>query len=391
MSVYAALFARPGARALALACAAGYLAYAGITLALVLLVQDATGSFAVAGLVVGGFAVGAGALAPVRGRLVDRRGAPALLWLGAVYTVALAALVALPGHGPAGLTVALATVAGALSPPLIATARAVWPRVAGPDLTRAAHATNALLGDLAAVLSPALVGVLAATAGPAIALAAIGLGPLLGCILLARVGGPRANERRVDGRMNIGGAMGFPGVRTIVWAGVPLGIALGGLEVGAPAFALEQGHPALVAAPLASFAAGSVIASFWAGHSRRAGGPATRFVAGAAVLAAALAPAPFAGSIGSLAAVLVVAGAGFALLNVGCLELLDIVVPGRNAVEALTWLTSAEALGLAAGAAVAGALAGHGSSAALAVAAIAPAAAAAVALARRGTLGRAGP
>ncbi|MGE0028744.1 MAG: hypothetical protein AB7U07_16765, partial [Thermoleophilia bacterium] len=121
------------------------------------------------------------------------------------------------------------------------------------------------------------------------------------------------------------------------------------------------------------------------------GGPATRFVAGAAVLAAALAPAPFAGSIGGLAAVLVVAGAGFALLNVGCLELLDIVVPGRNAVEALTWLTSAEALGLAAGAAVAGALAGHGSSAALAVAAIAPAAAAAVALARRGTLGRAGP
>ena len=143
--------------------------------------------------------------------------------------------------------------------------------------------------------------------------------------------------------------------------------------------------------PLASFAAGSVLASFWAGHSRRAGGPAGRFIAGAVLLAAALVPAPFAGSIGALAAILAAAGIGFGLLNVGCLELLDVVVPGRNAIEALTWLTSAEGLGLAAGAAVAGALAAQGPAAALAVAAVAPAAAAAVAVARRGTLGPPGP
>ena len=185
MSVYAALLARPGARPLALACAAGQMAYGGMTLAIVLLVQDGTGSFTAAGLAVGGFAVGAGALAPLRGRLVDRRGGAALLWLGSAYTAALAALLALAGHGPALVTVAAATVAGALSPPLIATARAVWPRVAGPGLTRAAHATNALLGDVAAVLSPVLVGLLAATAGPAAALAAIAAGPLAGCLLVA--------------------------------------------------------------------------------------------------------------------------------------------------------------------------------------------------------------
>ena len=391
MSVYIALLARPGARALALACAAGWLAFTGITLAIVLLVEEGTGSFAVAGLAVGGFAVGAGALAPLRGRLVDRHGVGALRWLGAAYTVALAALLGLPGHGPAALTVAVATVAGALSPPLIATARAVWPRVAGPDLTRAAHATNALLGDVAAVLSPALVGLLAATVGPAVALAAIGGGPMVGCVLVARLGAGSSVENRGESQLRIGGALRFPGLRTIVAAGLPLGIALGGLEVGAPAFALEEGHEALVAVPLASFAVGSVLASAWVGHSPRAGGPAGRFVAGAVLLSAALVPAPFAGSIGALAAVLAVAGIGYALLNVGCLELLDVVVPGRNAVEGLTWLTSAEGLGLAAGAAVAGALAEQGTAAALAVAAVAPAAAAAVALARRATLGPAGP
>ncbi len=286
---------------------------------------------------------------------------------------------------------AVATVAGALSPPLIATARAAWPRIAGPGLTRAAHATNALLGDVAAILSPVLVGLLAATAGPAVALAAIGAGPLVGCVLVARLSGGVSIENRGESQLRAGGAMRFPGVRTIVLAGLPLGIALGGLEVGAPAFALDDGHEALVAVPLASFAAGSVLASFWVGHSRRAGGPAGRFMAGAVLLAAALVPAPFAGSIGALAAILAAAGIGFGLLNVGCLELLDVVVPGRNAIEALTWLTSAEGLGLAAGAAVAGALAAQGPAAALAVAAVAPAATAAVAVARRGTLGPPGP
>jgi GH15 family glucan-1,4-alpha-glucosidase len=39
------------------------------------------------------------------------------------------------------------------------------------------------------------------------------------------------------------------------------------------------------------------------------------------------------------------------------LELLDTLVPARNAVEALTWLTSAQGAGLALGAVVAGSLA----------------------------------
>ena len=128
MSVYSELLARRGAKALALACAVGWLAFGGNGLAIVLLVADRTGSFAAAGAAVSAFALGA-ALAPLRGRLVDARGAPVLVAFGAAHAAGLLLLLTAP-EGVA--TVAAAGFAGAAAPPLIATARAVWPRVAGP-------------------------------------------------------------------------------------------------------------------------------------------------------------------------------------------------------------------------------------------------------------------
>ena len=63
----------------------------------------------------------------------------------------------------------------------------------------------------------------------------------------------------------------------------------------------------------------------------------------------------------AIAAVLLAAGAAFAAVNVATYALLDEVVPEGTGAEALTWLTTAGAGGMAAGAVVAGALAGGGS------------------------------
>lgn len=61
-------------------------------------------------------------------------------------------------------------------------------------------------------------------------------------------------------------------------------------------------------------------------------------------------------------------------------------MPARSAVEALTWLTSAEGLGLAAGGAIAGALATESRAAALALVALAAPSGALLAFIRQGTL-----
>jgi MFS family permease len=385
MSVYAALLARPGARALALACSLGWLSYGGLGLAVVLLVEHSTGSFAPAGAAVGAFSGTAGVLAPLRGRLVDRHGAKALLLLACGYTLGVVALLFGAGwRWPASVLVCAAAVAGASAPPLIAVARAIWPLVAGPELTRAGHALNALLGDLGAVLGPAAVGGLVAWLGPVVALGALGAGPLAGCAIVASLGVP-GHAEPAPGRRRWA-LRASAGLRTLVGAEVALGLVLGALEVAAPALAANEGAPELAAIPLAAFAAGSVVSSVWAGQSGRVGDPQRRYVLGFGLLALVLVLCLLVRSVVGLAVVLVVAGSGFGLLNVALLELLDEVVPARRAVEALTWLTSAEGLGLAAGGAIAGSLAAESLGAALALVALAAPSGALIAFIRRMTL-----
>jgi MFS family permease len=361
MSSYRALLARPGAVPLALACALGWLSIAGYGLAIVLAVATASESFAVAGLVVAAFSAGAGMLAPARGRIVDRRGPRALAWFVPCHATGLALLtIGCALRGPTWALGAAAALAGASAPPLIATARAIWPRVAGPDLARSGHALNVAIGDAAQVLGPALVAALAALVSPLLALAALIPGAAVGAVLLSRFPSPApSGYAHGASRPPLGVLVESPGLRLLVLCGFGFGLSLGALEVATPAIAATAGAAELAAVPLAAFALGSVANSLGSG-GRRGAGARRRYRRGAALFAAALLCSLLVPSLAGLSVALLVAGAGFGLLNVALFELLDEVAPAARAVEALTWLTSCEAVGLAVGAAGAGQLARGG-------------------------------
>jgi len=383
---YRSLLAGAGARRLALASVLGWLGFGALSLAIVLTVQDATGSASAAGTALAGFALGSGVLAPARGRLVDRFGPRRALVPFAVGSGAalLGLALAAAEGGPAWLLAALATLGGLVVPPLIASARVVWPQIVVPEQLPAAYGVQALLGDLGAVVGPAFAGAVAALAAPSGALIACAVLPVAGALLLVALPWPERTPRR--GR---GGALASPGMRTLVLADVGIYAGLGALEVALPAVAAEDGAAASAALPLAVFAGASAVASLVYGTRPAPAG--RRYGLGSVALVAACLPLAALSGIWSLSAVLVFAGAAFAAVNVAVFALLDEVAPEGTGAEALTWLTTAGAGGMAAGAALAGQLAGAGSLAgALALPAVGAFLAAVVVVARRGTLTSAG-
>lgn len=389
---YGALFERRGARALALACTLGWLSYASYALAVVLAVHAASGSFAVAGAAIAALSAGSGLFAPLRGRYVDRRGPRALVFFAPVHTAALALLVlGCVARSDAWALIASAGMVGISAPPLIATARAAWSRISGPELAPAAHAVNAALGDAAALVGPALVGAIAGLLSPVVALALLIPGAAIGAVIVALDAPPSAAPRaaaRPAAHRVWGVLRESAGLRTIVACELALGLCLGALEVTVPAIAAEAGSAALAALPLALFAGGSITVSVWSGSGRHAHSARWRFLAGSAAVAAVLPLSLIAQSLTGITAVLILAGGAFGLLNVALFELLDHLVAADRAVEAWTWLTLWQGVGLSLGAAAAGQLARHGASASLPLLAIPAVVAAAVAVARRSTLER---
>lgn len=387
-SSYCALFARAGARSLALACGLGWFSFASYGLAVVLAVEAAAGSFAVAGAAVGALSAGSALLAPLRGRFVDRRGPVAVADLAPAHGAALAILVAgCATSQPSWFLVVFAGLAGTVTPPLIATARALWPAVSGPDLTRTGHAVNAALGDAALVAGPAITAALAALTSPALALGVLAAGATAGAAIVARTPGPAApTGTQTTPRSFWGLLRESGGLRTIAVCEMAIGVSLGALDVAAPAIAAESGAAELGAVPLSAFAVGSLAASLWSGAGRLRRTPGWRYVAGVSALAAVMPLCLVAETLGALSVVLLGAGVTFGLLNVAVFELLEAVVVSDRAVEAFTWLTTSGGVGIAAGAAGAGRLSDRAASDALVLVAFPAVIAAVMAAARRPTL-----
>ncbi len=362
LSTYRATLALPGARTLTLVCALAWLTNSISGLGIVLAIHEATGSFATAGTVAGAFALGTALLAPLRGRLVDRRGPQLMRPLAAGHVVLLLALLA-AGAAPAAALIALAFLSGATVPPLIAVARTRWTRLAGsPEAARPAHALNAVIADAAAVAGPAAIAGLAALIGAAPAMAVALPGTLVAAGLL---GGSADGASRVApaprpaARSRWQGWRGIPGgaaFRMIVATEALLAVAFGAFDVIAPGIGAASGSPSLGAAALAGFAAGSAAAGLWSGAATVVAAPGQRLLAGLCLTAAAFAAASATPTVLGVVLAALPAGAGVGLAFVAILQLIDDVVPEDRATEAFTWLTAGGGLGATAGTILAGQL-----------------------------------
>jgi predicted MFS family arabinose efflux permease len=353
---YLALVRLEPARRLLYALTASTLSFGMVSLAVLLTIQHATGSYRNGAFGVAAFALAAGISAPARGRLVDRRGARRWLpGLAIGYASSLLALdlVAQEG-GPAFLLVALAGLAGLSCPPLFASARAVWPHAVEPALLRRGYALTALLGDVGQVAGPALASLLFLVSGW-LGLVVCGAAGVTGALLSLPT---RSRDRYTHAPTPMPGLFESRALLGLLAVSAVLGGAEGLVQVAVPIAAARWHHTALSGPLLAAFAVGSVLGGLWFGSRHWRLPVIDRYLRSVLALGVLLAPAVLAGGPASLAPLLFLAGLAFGPAIVSMFEVLDVVVPGSGA-ESLTWVTTAEAAGSAAGSALAGVLAVH--------------------------------
>ena len=397
MSVYARILRTPGVALIVFATLIGRMPIGISGLAILLFIEDVTGSFAAAGLCTGALALGSAAGAPLAGRLVDRRGVGMLLPLAAAHAGGLFGVWAAgEADAPLALLAVVSLLSGTTLPPLTSVLRSRWPHLlAGrPELLAGAFALDSVLIELIFIAGPLLTTAVVATVGPQYALivsAGCAVSGTLG--LLAGLRGRPGPERSASGTSVLGlGALASPGLRTLVLASLPVGFTLGSIEVVLPAFSTAEGNEELAGVLLALWSAASAATGLVYGARGGAASLLDAHLRFAWLLPLAVAPLALAGAPLTMAALAVLAGLPIAPLIASRNQLVDrLSLPG-TATEAFTWPLTALVSGVALGAACSGALTeASGWSTSVLVATAVAVLGAGVLMLRRGTLeGRAG-
>ncbi|MFF7334086.1 MFS transporter [Streptomyces sp. NPDC008150] len=365
MSSYAAVLRIPHASRTFAAALVARLSYGTVSLAMILATARATGSYAAAGVVMALFGALSVFLSPARAALVDRFGPRrALVPMASVYAGLLGVFAVAawrPGASvwPVG---AAAVAAGACTPPIGPTMRAVWGEVAPePGLLQRAYSLDGVAEEVLFVSGPLLVGALVRWAPPAAGVVLSALLVLVGTLAFVaspvvaavrpapRAAKPAGSQRRV------GRALLRP---VAVAAGV--GLALGAIDLLVVAFAGEHRHgDAVVAWVFAALSAGSAVGGLLNGAVDWRVPAGVRLPLAACGLGLALFGAGLAPGLGVLT--VAVACAGFFVgpaLTTAYLIADESAPPGRRT-QAGAWVNTGVNAGSSGGAAAIGLVIGH--------------------------------
>ena len=235
----------------------------GITgLAILLLVQTATSSFARGGAATACYVIGLATVAPALGRVIDRQGPRlTLLLCGIVFPAALVALViAVEREASALAILGLAAAAGAAFPPITVCMRTYFRQRLGDDaLLSAAYSLESVLIELIFIAGPMLVAVFVAFWSAAGAVLFAAVCGCLGTLLFLR--SPPLRNWRVEAREagSLLGPLGERGFVPLVAVILCYSMAFGLVEVGLTAYASERASPALAGVLLGLMSAGSAL------------------------------------------------------------------------------------------------------------------------------------
>lgn len=336
------------------------LSMAGI--ALLLLVADATGSYAVAGAVDAAWILANAAFAPAVARLVDRNGQPQVVGpqlaahlAGVTLILTLAAF-----DMPIWTWFAAAVAAGAVLPVVGSLVRARWAfLLAGSPLLRTAYSWESVVDEMVFVIGPVLVTFLVVASGPATTLAlTIGIGAVgTVALLLQRRSAPPPQPRSAHRAR--GSVLRLRGMLGVVMVSCLLGVVFAGVEVTVLASARESGRTEEAGLVLSLWAATSMLAGLVLGAMEQRHELRRQLAVSTAAMVVLLLPLLWVADLRSVVVVLAAAGFTASPTLIASFALVESLVPVDRLTEALAWVSVGISVGFALGSPASGWLVDH--------------------------------
>ena len=356
---YSTLLAQPLLRSSIAASFLGRLPIGITGLAILMLAQSATGSFAQGGTVAACYTLGLATLAPAIGRVIDRQG-PRRLLLACAFafpTALMALIAALHWGAPVWSAWLLAAAAGASFPPITVCMRTfLKQRLKDDALLAAAYSLESVLIETIFIVGPLLVAFFVALVSPA---AAVVFAAVCGCAGTLFFRGARAlADWRIEPRRaaSIFGPLSEPGFIPLLVVVVCYASAFGLVEIGTMAYAAELERPAFAGVLLGiqsvSSAAGGLVYG-----SRSWGLPLARqFPLALMVMGLGIAPLAWLSSDWAFALWCLPAGLAMSPALIMQAMLVAKLSRPEHATEAFTWSASGLLAGVGMGLTMGGAL-----------------------------------
>ena len=356
---YSTLLAQPALRAAIAASVLGRLPIGITGLAILLLTQYTTGSFARGGLVAGCYVAGLAIIAPLLGRLIDLYGPRTMLLVCAFcFPASLAALVAaLEYPAPAWVAFSLAATTGASFPPIGVCMRTFFKqRLTDDALLSAAYSLESVLIETIFIIGPVLVALFVALASPAAAVLFAAACGCAGTLLFQR---SRALvEWRIEprGHASLFGPLVEPGFIPLLAVVVCYATAFGLVEIGTTAYASEVGRPALAGILLGIMSIGSAAGGIVYGSRNWRLPLARQFALTLAIMGIGVAPLALLSPIWAFAIWCLAAGVVMAPALIMQAMLVAKIARAEHSTEAFTWSSTSLLAGVGLGLAGGGAL-----------------------------------